>query len=279
MKKVALIPNTSRDRGLAVSRSVSELLASLGIIVYAEREVCAGIPSAIPVGRLTELPNDVELVIVVGGDGSMIDASFVAISRDIPIIGVNLGKVGYLSEVDPDNISVLSRLASGEYTVEEKMLLTVSGSEGRLAVNDIVISHESYLGIGDFRVEAVAGDALHYRADAVVFSTPQGSTAYSLSAGGPIVSHDVDTIVLSPVAPHSLFNRSVLFGADNKIRVTNLGDEEINVSVDGRFSHKLAGGESCEISRAEKRIKMLTFTENSMFSSFFKKMRILEDIR
>ena len=149
---------------------------------------------------------------------------------------------------------------------------------GRYAVNDVAISRDGFLHIADLKIEDSIGNAVKLRADGVILSTPQGSTAYSFSSGGPIVAHDVESILLTPISSHSFFNRSVLFNSSDVIRVTNIGELSLNVSVDGRFVGALSSGESCEIKKAQSVFKILTFTKNSMFSSLFKKMRILGDI-
>ena len=198
MKNIVIIPNPNKDTGLSVTKKLVRELRLLGFSVYLSSAV-AQIEDA---ECYEAFPGCAELIVVVGGDGSVIDASRYAIDKNIPIIGVNLGKVGYLTEVDPDNIDVFQKLISGEYSVEEKMLLQVeTGTDERtvcerLAVNDIVISHNDFFGICEFSLENRNGDSVRYRADGVVISTPEGSTAYSLSAGGPVVSHDVDAIVV-----------------------------------------------------------------------------------
>ena len=148
----------------------------------------------------------------------------------------------------------------------------------RYAVNDVTVAREGFLHIADIKIEDSIENAVKIRADGVILSTPQGSTAYSFSAGGPILAHDVESILLTPVSPHSFFNRSVLFNASDVIKVTNVGSLPLNVSVDGRNVASLAPGEHCNVKRAPKNIKILTFKKNSMFSSLFKKMRILGDI-
>lgn len=278
MKRVVIIPNKQKDALLEITGRVIRLLLQIGIEVFVSADEAEYI-NELPVRFYTDFPKDAELLIVVGGDGSIIDASHFAILHDIPIIGVNLGKIGYLSEIDPNEIDVLNRLKDGSYRIEERMLLEIKGEEDKFAVNDIVVSHQDFLGMGSFRVESSTSGSIVYRADSVILATAQGSTAYSLSAGGPIVSHDVQTIVMSAVAPHSFFNRSVLFGADEKVKITNLCSDTLNVSIDGRLFMRLYENESCTVGRAEKRIKVLTFTENSMFSNLFKKMRFLEDIQ
>ena len=215
MKHIVIIPNPKRDKGLSVTKNISEVLLSFGASVYVDKKHECDLSASVE--RYESFPPSAELIIVVGGDGSVLDASVVALAYDIPLLGVNLGKVGYLSEVEPYNLSELSRIFSGEYSIDEKMLLTVvSFKDGeakeseRLAVNDVIISHDSFVGVADFTLENGVGDSLKYRADGLILSTPAGSTAYSLSAGGPIVSHDIDSIVATPICPHSFFNRSII---------------------------------------------------------------------
>ena len=166
------------------------------------------------------------------------------------------------------------------------MLLTVSKVRGssvevceRLAVNDVIISHGAVLGIADFTLKNSAGDSLKCRADGLILSTPAGSTAYSLSAGGPIVSHDIDSITATPICPHSFFNRSIIFKPDEHVRIKNNSETPLNISVDGRYFSDFSRNEECVIKKADKKLKVLTFCENNMFSTLFKKMRILEDIQ
>lgn len=284
MKNIVIIPNPLKDKDLTVTKNLSNKLLSFGASVYIDKKYDGKFPSEVK--KYEKFPEDAELIIVIGGDGSILDASVVAIQNDIPLLGVNLGKVGYLSEVEPDNLDILSGLFCGNYSIEEKMLLTVlhigTGiveEASRLAVNDVIISHDTFLGIADFILENEVGDCVKYRADGLILSTPAGSTAYSLSAGGPIVSHDIDSIVATPICPHSFFNRSIIFKSTENIKLKNTSDTVLNVSVDGRFFTNLSCGEECIIKMAEKKLKVLTFCENNMFSTLFKKMRILEDIK
>ena len=284
MKHIVIIPNPKRDEGLSVTKRLSKMLITLGAVVYVDEKYENDFPSSVQ--RYGNFPSCADLIIVVGGDGSILDASSVALKYDLPLVGVNLGKVGYLSEIELDELDVLNRLFSGQYTVNEKMLLTVSkvcaGEEKaceRLAVNDVIISHDSFLGIADFTLENSVGDSLKYRADGLILSTPAGSTAYSLSAGGPIVSHDIDSITATPICPHSFFKRYIIFKSEESIKIKNNSYTPLKLSVDGRYFSSLLYDEACIIKKANKRLKVLTFCENNMFSTLFKKMRILEDIQ
>ena len=283
MKKIALVPNPTKDLGLLVTAKVADKLSGCGADVYMERTHA---DSGIIATYYDAFPNDIDLMIVIGGDGSVLDASVTAIELDIPVLGINLGKVGYLSEVETDNLDVLCRLFDGNYKISEKMLLEVSHVSGevvtkskRFAVNDVIVSHNSFLGIAEFKLETSGADSVKYRADGIIFSTPQGSTAYSLSAGGPVVSHSVDCIVANPICPHSFFNRSIIFKSDEKMMLKNDGDAELNVSVDGRYFANVSSGEACIVGTASKKFKMITFNDDNMFSTLFRKMKILEDVK
>ena len=282
MRNIVILPNPNKDLGLKLTKKIIEKLSRLGFTVYVDKKL--GITEG-TVGYAA-FPDSAELIVVVGGDGSVIDASRYAIENNIAIIGVNLGRVGYLTEVDPDNIDVFEKLLTGQYDIENKMLLTVEAiSNGdtvrceRLAVNDVVVAHNNFFGICEFLLENKNRDGVVYRADGVVISTPEGSTAYSLSAGGPVVSHDVDALVVTPVCSHSFFNRSIVFNPDECITITNKGEDDLNICTDGRLFKNLGKSESCRVFASDKKMKMLTFAKNNMFSTLFKKMRILEDVK
>ena len=284
MKNIVIIPNMSKSKADEVVYLIVDKLVEMGLKLYSARKYEQYFSKNVEM--YDEFPSCVDLIIVVGGDGSVLDASVIAIEQDIPLIGVNLGKVGYLSEVEPDNLDLFKCLLTGEYAIEERMLLSLSvvtDTEERLvmrhAVNDVVVSHDSYLGIAGFKIENSKGESVKYRADGIIFATPSGSTAYSLSAGGPVVASNVETILVTPVCPHSFFNRSILFNASDSITLTNTGDGELNVSIDGRNITKLSSGDKCRVSASEKKFKMLTFSEDNMFSTLFKKMRIMEDVK
>lgn len=282
MKRIMIVPNPNKDSRLDVTKSTISKLVGIGFTVNMDKSYSKYDISS--VNYLDDPASESDLIIVIGGDGSVIDASTCAVEVDIPILGINLGKVGYLSEVEPNEIGVLSKIASGEYKIVERMLLSaekytcdgVATCSSRLAVNDVIISND-VCSIAELAVENGQGDLIKYRADGVVVATPIGSTAYSLSAGGPVVSHNIDSIIVTPVCPHSLFNRSIIFEPGEFIRVTNKSENDITVGMDGRSFTKLAYGECVVIKRSEKRLKMLTFTENKMLSALFKKIRALEE--
>ena len=276
MKKALIISNPNKDPQLTVTYRVKEELESLGIETYIEEHFLEKISSGEDIGDI-----DFDFITVVGGDGTVIDAARYAVMHNLPVVGVNLGKVGYLSEIEPDSLEELECLLDENLIVRERMLLSIDSpfcdEKHKYAVNDIVISHDTYLGIAGIKLEDSVGNSIKYRSDGLILSTPQGSTAYSLSAGGPIVAHDVDSIIVTPVCAHSFFNRSVVFNSTEHIRVTNISSDSLNISVDGRYSGSLPPGESCTVYMADKRMKMIILSKNKMFSNLFKKMKMLEE--
>jgi NAD+ kinase len=283
VKNILVIPNTLKDTDLSVTSRVIEKLTEFGMTALVSAEFSGRFDGKIE--YFTSLPLSAELVLVIGGDGSVIDASRIAIELDIPLLGVNLGNLGYLSEVETDELDILKKLADGDYIVDDKMLLEVIlGKSGkvskaqRLAVNDIIVSHSEYLGIADICLENSMNEAVKYRADAVILATPAGSTAYALSSGGPIISHNLDSITATPVSPHSFFNRSIVYSANEEIKVSNIGSYSIKVSIDGRFFDSLEKGDFCIVKKSDKRFKMLTFSANNMFTTLFNKLKILSNI-
>ncbi len=282
LRNVFLLPNPGKDRALAVTRAAAKVLSDAGATVWIDEKYRDDLGGAALLCK--DFPESADLILVVGGDGSVLDASVIALERDLPILGLNLGKIGYLSEIEPEDLSSLTALLSGEYRVDEKTLLSADRLRGgeiveesrRLALNDIVISHENYLGIADFLLSDGCG-SVHYRADGLILSTPAGSTAYSLSAGGPIVSHKVEAILVTPVCPHSFFNRSILFPTSDPIAVQNACAENLRVSVDGRHFTDLLPGETCRVRASERKIRFITLHSGDMFAALFKKMKRMEE--
>lgn len=283
MKRILVIPNTLKDADLSVTSKVVDKLLEFDMIPLMNSDFSDSLGDKAE--YFSSYPNDAELILVIGGDGSVIEASRIAIALDIPLLGINLGNLGYLSEVEIDELNLLEKLVKEDYVISEKILLEaeifkngICEKAERLAVNDIIISHSEYLGIADICLENSMRETVKYRADAVILATPAGSTAYALSSGGPIISHNLDSITATPVSPHSFFNRSIVYSADEELKVSNIGNTLLKVSVDGRLFDSLENGDYCIIKKSDKRFKMLTFSANNMFATLFNKLKILSNI-
>ena len=276
--KIVIIPNEKKDIGLKVTRRVIEVLRSHGAEMLVGASVCLDEDS---VYRYEVFPPDADAILVIGGDGSILDASGYAVQYGIPMLGINLGRVGYMSELAPDRIEELSRLFDGRYEVEEKMLLSLcidGETVPRLAVNEVIFSHNSPVELTQLTLTDGNGASLKYRADGLIFSTPIGSTAYSLSAGGPIVSQDHPSILVTPICPHSFFGRSIVFSDRETLTVSCGSSAPLIVSIDGRAWGTLKPGSECLIQKSQSVLKMITFLKEKRMNALFSKLRSLDEL-
>ncbi len=278
MKKIFLLPNLQKDPSLAVSSRVAQVLGNYGIKVFVSSEFqnkilgsfCADSPDS-----------TMDAIIVVGGDGTVIDAVPQALSCDLPILGINLGHLGYLTELDPNNLKELARLATDDFTAERKMLLEVTKDAGaphtRLGLNEVCLMRPDRK-ICVTRVRIDGGEWMQYRSDGLVVATPVGSTGYALSAGGPIISHEVACLSLLPICPHSFFNRALLLPHDVEIELENASDVVISLMMDGREVCTLSPSERVTVRASRRELKMISFSGRRMLSTLIEKMKKIEMI-
>lgn len=224
----------------------------------------------------SKIPDDVECAIVLGGDGTMILAANDLVDKDIPIIGVNLGTLGFLTEIDKSHIyETLDALLLGEYKVEPRLMVEGNVySEGQClyngyALNDIVVTRKDVSGLITVKVSVNDEVVNTYRGDGVIISTPTGSTSYNLSAGGPVVSPSAQIMIITPICPHALNNRSIIVTTEDKIRV-EIGQrtqriEEAIVTFDGRESIHLKSKDIVEIGKAAKETKLIKVKKSSFY--------------
>lgn len=185
-----------------------------------------------------------DMVLAVGGDGTMLTAVGRSLQLGVPVLGFNLGTMGFLAEADPDAMeSVVSRLMSGDYEVQERMTISATvESSHAVGVNDVVVEKIDSQRLVVLEVAVDGADFVTYRADGVIVATPTGSTAYSFSAGGPLMTPGVDALILTPVAAHSLFDQSLVLHPSSEIRITVVSDRAVKVSVDKNDLGRLSNG-------------------------------------
>lgn len=214
-----------------------------------------------------------DIVIAVGGDGTIIRTAKYAAAENRPILGVNFGRIGFVAQLEPGELSKLDDILKGNFKTENRMMLRAelvrkNGEKSvSYALNDVVISRGSYSRIVDFTIGHNDREICSYRADGIIFSTPTGSTAYSLSAGGPVVQPNMDCIVFTPVCTHSLFSRPMVFSADSELSISAGGDDscEVIVTVDGQRPEKLGEGDYVTISRAQRPVKLIITSEKTFY--------------
>lgn len=225
------------------------------------------------------VPGEMDLILVFGGDGTVLRALDSYVCCNIPLLGVNLGRMGFLLETQPQEMgAALERLGAGKYRIERRMMLRVEGECGgkrilSYATNEVSVSRG--LSQRMIALDAFVGDMLvdHYIADGLVLSSPTGSTAYSLSAGGPIVSPDVHCFVLSPICPHSLTSRPIVLSASERVRLKiHMKEmrEGIQLSVDGQAVCEMRNHEEISISRSPHDALLIRFDERRNYFSLLK---------
>lgn len=284
MKSFFVITNTDKDPDLAVTRGIERYLRDHGCrceVRLADRKKEGSYHYTDP----AMIPDDTECILVLGGDGTLLQAARDVSHLQIPLIGVNLGTLGFLAEVESGSIHpALDRLIRNEFEIEERMMLkgTVYRKEEVIgedfALNDIVISRDGPLRVVDFH-NYVNGDYLNsYHADGVILSTPTGSTGYSLSVGGPLVSPSARMTILSAIAPHTMNSRSIVFAAEDVIGV-EIGSarrrdvENCIASFDGDTTISMVTGDRIHICGAQRTTKILKLNHQSFIEVLRKKMQ------
>lgn len=202
-----------------------------------------------------------DMVLAVGGDGTMLGAVQSAVTWDVPVLGFNLGTLGFLTEAEPDDLAeVVKRLVSGDFEVEERLTVTASiGGVKGVGVNDVVVEKVDSTRLVSLSVIIDGTEFATYRADGLIIATPTGSTAYSFSAGGPVVDPHVEALVLTPVASHSLFDRPMVIPATSQIDVTVRRDRLVRVNVDKTDLGQIGGGETVRIVKGDRPARFVTF--------------------
>ena len=207
------------------------------------------------------------ILIVIGGDGSIIRQVPAALSSGLPILGVHFGRVGFLTELTEEGfLCALPRLQNGEYHLEQRAMLDCRVSGGRLyrCLNDAVLYKHSFSGVTEIEVRIDGRPLWTVAADGVMVATPTGSTGYNLSAGGPIVPEGLDAMVITPICPHKLQARPVVVRSDSRIELAE--HDEGTAAVDGQRVCRVTEGETLEITGSQKRVSFIRFEQMDLYS-------------
>lgn len=284
MNKYFIITNSDKDKNLEITGKIADYLKKHGstcLVQQAGRKMDGPYHYTDP--KL--IPDDTQCIIVLGGDGTLLQAARDLVHKDIPLLGINLGNLGFLAEVDRHSIyPALDKLLTGDYELEERMMLTGTVYRGGkiigqdIALNDIVIGREGHLRVVRFK-NYVNNEYLNsYNADGIIISTPTGSTGYSLSAGGPVVSPNAAMILMTPIAPHTMNARSIILPAEDVVTV-EIGEGRHNdcerglASFDGDTSISMITGDQIVIKKAKARTKILKLNHLSFVEVLRQKMR------
>ena len=228
-----------------------------------------------------ELENSIDVIIAIGGDGTMIRAAKIALAYDIPILGINAGNLAYLMDLETDEMILLDKLISNQYYIEERFVLSVMVFDNTnrpvysdYCINDVVFARGAEIKLTSLDFYCDNRFINRYNSDGLIVSTPTGSTAYNLAAGGPIVDPRIESIILSPVCPHSLIERTVIFSSDSEFHIVNPGNNAHTLlSCDGRESVNFGSNFGAKIRKADKKVKFIRLKDDTFMEILHKKMK------
>ena len=279
--KIAIIVNLDKKGALLTASKITDLLMSEGVDVYTLKSDLAGeLHSTKTFATHSELVEACDILLTVGGDGTIIHCAKHAAAFSKPVLGINSGRLGYVAELEADEIEMLRSLVKGEYELESRLLLSVtitrenSNRESYIAVNDAVISRGSLSRIIDLDVKIDGSEVSSYRADGVLLSTPTGSTAYALSAGGPVIAPTLKCFELVPICSHSLSARCVILSSDSVVEIkASSPDGKSYLTIDGQISVELSENDTVEIKSADESLDMILLKKRNFFKLAGEKLR------
>jgi len=285
-KKVGIVANPTKPESGRAFKEISELLMERGVKVFTDEETCllaerSWCSDRIKVVDRLLLPDKVELIIVLGGDGTFLTVAKLVDKRPVPILGVNFGTLGFLTEITVDDMeSSLERLLKGEFVVENRPVLRVKvlRKNGHVSiyrcVNEVAIKRDTLARIIEVEVSADNDYVTTFRGDGIIVATPTGSTAYSLSAGGPIIYPTLNAMLLTPICPHTLTMRPLVLKGETCLKV-RLKTESENVMVifDGQEGIELRLGDVIEITRSPYDLLILRDPKKSYYQTLREKLK------
>ncbi len=244
---------------------------SRNVTVVLDAHSAAPLAADWPALRMTQMPGEIDLAVVIGGDGTLLHAGRQLAPHGIPILGINLGRLGFMVDVSPVDINrALDQILDGQFEREERLILeTQAGADAEpsLAINEVVVRHHEYVRMLDFSTSANGKLISHHRSDGIIIATPTGSTAYALSAGGPMLHPGLEAMALVPISPHTLSDRPLILNAGCQVQV-RLADsaEEARYTCDGQVTQILAAGEILSIQRSPHRLSLVHPPDYDYFS-------------
>ncbi len=275
---IALIPNLQKKGSINCAYNVINELMSLGAKVLLEIKFKKYFShfSGIEFHRdIDSVLRNCDLVITIGGDGTIIHTSKRACLYQKPVLGINLGRIGFVAGLEPNELKNLKKITSNDFTIENRMMLDIYINDKKFfALNDAVFSGGKISGLVDLNVAFNDNKINQYRADGIIIATPTGSTAYSLSAGGPVVEPNMKCILLTPICSHSLFSRSIVFGEDSNLSIYSAkeNNRQLYLTIDGEKSIKLSYDDVVEITVSKTQVGLINLSENNFYDVLNQKL-------
>ncbi len=280
MQTIGIVIKRNNTKALEVGISLSSWLRKQNISTVFSQELARVIPGSQAM-ELAEIPEHADVIVVLGGDGTLLSVARLVDSHDVPILGVNLGSLGFLTAITLDELyTVMADILENRFQVSERMMLAARvHRQGKTissyaVLNDLVINKGALARIIELETTIDQGYLTTFKADGLIISTPTGSTGYSLSAGGPIVYPTLDSIIVSPICPHTLTNRPLLVPPAARIE-TILASEggDVSLTLDGQIGFALQQYDKISVTRAEHTIKLITSPTKTYFEVLRTKLK------
>lgn len=279
-KKIALVGKYQADGFALMLNELAKTLQALGCDVYLESDTAENsVITSLPIIKTSDFQGQIDLVIVLGGDGTMLGMARQIAGKEVPLIGINMGTLGYMTDIPlKDAQSVLEEMLNGHFTEDIRYLLEAEVIRGKevigngLALNDVVVNRSGFSGMLELTVHVNDQFMYDQRSDGLIVATPTGSTAYSMSAGGPILHPSVAGVVLAPIAPHSLSNRPIVLPNDSAIFIELIGGKDVSVNFDMQSLTHLKIGDKVKIIRSQKTITLLHPIDHSEYKALRQKL-------
>ncbi len=281
MKNIGFIVNLSKESAATIAKQVVKWLDENNINVFLNKETANSLSLPQYGVNTDDMINRVECVLVLGGDGTLLNAARSIAGKNLPLLGINLGHLGFLTELEVDKLFLgLKELISGHYAIEERLMLEAKViRQGEMAgvfnaLNDMVVTKGAFSRMIKMKTYIDNEFLENYPADGLIISSPTGSTAYSLSAGGPIVSPDLDVIIITPICPHTLYARPVVISHNQKVRVIIASKtDEVMLTVDGQDGFKLKQDDEIIIAKSQLTTKLIKLRNRSFYDILREKLK------
>jgi NAD+ kinase len=278
--RVALVGKYQADGMQERLKDLAALLGQQGCEVYVESSTASHLSlTDYPIKKVEEFAGAIDLAVVLGGDGTMLGIGRQLAGSNVPLVGINMGRLGYMTDIPIQNVqTVLPQMIAGDYEADSRTLLdAVVMRDGQkinqaLALNDVVVNRSGISGMVELAVRVNGSFMYNQRSDGLIVSTPTGSTAYALSAGGPILHPRVAGILLAPIAPHSLSNRPIVLPQDIVVSIEVVDGREVIVNFDMQSQTHLQSGDIIEVSQSEKTITLLHPRSHSDYKTLREKL-------
>ncbi len=279
MQRIGIFAKKNQPDAVALAQKLENWLSGRGVTVLCEEDLAGKM--GVPGKPSAEIPPNCDMLIVLGGDGTLISVARAVGSLETPILGVNLGSLGFLTEITTDELfPVLEQILAGNYQMSERLMLNVLVTrdcklvEKHLVLNDVVINKGALARIIDMKVWVKESYLTTFKADGLIISSPTGSTAYNMAAGGPIINPGSECLVITPICPHMLTNRPMIVSADSSIRVEVMfQDENVFLTADGQVGTSLQAGDIVEVQQAPNRTRLILSPEKDYFEILRTKLR------